>query len=113
MVQSYHNYYGFPKGSLNSVNEKHEDCATREFFEETGHHIDINKHRFTKIKVKNEITNMTYIFFVINVHDGFNINTRPLDDVEITSYGWTDRKYLKDLKLSRITSKIMRMIAKN
>lgn len=107
MVQSYNNYYGFPKGSVDSTHEQFEKCASREFFEETGHNLDIHEHKFTKMLIKNKKTQMTYVFFVIKVDENFNITTHPRDDFEITSYGWIDKTHLNRVKLSKITNKAL------
>lgn len=112
IVQNYNNYYGFPKGSVKDSYESFKDCAIREFYEETGFLLDVDKYKMKKLLLKNEKTSMTYIFFVITVPEEFDIQTFPLDDMEITAYGWVKYDNIHDLKISNITSRAIENILK-
>jgi 8-oxo-dGTP pyrophosphatase MutT (NUDIX family) len=110
VVQSYNNYYGFPKGSIHGKHESFKDCALREFYEETGHMLDLSKHEYTKIVLKNEITKVTYIFFVVTVCSDFEIDTKPIDNMEITSFGWILKSELTNMRISKITGMACKII---
>lgn len=104
ITQSYHKCFGFPKGEKEK-NESIEECAKREFFEETGFnidHIDLNKCKL----VNTYIEDVEYIFYIFHVSDEFEIDSCPIDDVEITSYGWYPLNKLLNLKLSKAIRKI-------
>jgi len=103
VVQSYNNYYGFPKGSVKHKTEDFKICALREFYEETGHILDLGKHTYKQIMLKNDSTKVKYIFFVVTVHPSFEIDSVPIDTMEITSFGWKQRDELLNMKISKIT----------
>jgi 8-oxo-dGTP pyrophosphatase MutT (NUDIX family) len=103
VVQSYNNYYGFPKGSVNHKTEDFKVCALREFYEETGHILDLGKHEYKQIIIKNDSTGVKYIFFIVTVGPSFEIDTKPIDNMEITSFGWKKKSDLLGMKISKIT----------
>lgn len=91
MTETYHTSIGFPKGEKEN-NESIQQCAEREFYEESGKKIKINDYKYKKISLN--VYKVTYIFFVINT-ECFNINTHPKDTKEITSYGWFNIKQVR------------------
>lgn len=105
VTESYHNCYGFPKGEK----EEHEttiDCAKREFFEETGND-SIKQTNLEKCQIlSTNIENITYIFFVVHVPISFELKQKPIDDVEITSFGWKHIRDVGKLKLSKAIRRI-------
>jgi len=104
LIESYHRCYGFPKGEKDS-HETIEECAKREFYEETG--TSIQSVNLSKcLKLETNIENINYIFFVLNVNKTFNIKTYPVDDVEITSFGWKHMNEIPKLKLSKAVRRI-------
>ena len=105
VVQTYNNYYGFPKGSVKDNYEQFRDCAVREFYEETGYLLDLSEFETEQLVIKNDRTKVTYVFFVVHVPETFDIPTRPVDDVEITSYGWAHGKKIRNLRCSEITGR--------
>ena len=111
ITQSYHNCYGFPKGEKEQ-SETIEQCAKREFFEETGYNIDkVNLSNCFSIRTNME--NIQYIFYVISVSENFEMNTFPIDDVEITSFGWVHIDNIASLKLSKAVRKIFEIFKRN
>lgn len=110
ITESYNSCYGFPKGEKEH-NETVEQCAKREFFEETGYNIENTDLSNYKI-LKTNIENITYIFYVIKVGENFDLNTFPIDDVEITSFGWKRINEIKNLKLSKAVKKIFHQFVK-
>lgn len=111
MTQSYHNCYGFPKGEK-ELNESVEECAKREFLEETG--CSIEKIQLSKcISIITSFENIQYIFYVIHVPKTFELYTFPVDDVEITSHGWVHLNSIDNLKLSKAVKRIFEMFKKN
>jgi 8-oxo-dGTP pyrophosphatase MutT (NUDIX family) len=111
VVQSYNNYYGFPKGSIRNKHESFEVCALREFYEETGHILDLSKHKYRQILLKNDTTRVTYIFFIVSVDDDFDIDTKPIDNMEITSFGWIPVADLPSMRISKITGMACKMLS--
>lgn len=115
LVQSYRDKFGFPKGGIEK-NESIINAAMREFKEETGTDIELSSE-LPKISIK--MYQKLYTLFVKNVPDDFEINTRPHDDVEITTYGWADLDYLMDssnelwFKCSKVTQQALQKIKKN
>jgi 8-oxo-dGTP pyrophosphatase MutT (NUDIX family) len=110
ITQSYHQCYGFPKGEK-EPDESIEECAKREFYEETGHNIDnIELDKCSKVSVY--ILDVEYIFFILNVDSDFNIKTFPLDDVEITSCGWVKLRDIYTLKVSKSVKMSIKMYSK-
>ena len=59
------------------------------------------------VQIRTYIENVEYVYFIIHVPPEFNINTKPLDDVEITSYGWVRFDRINDLYLSKAVKKIL------
>ena len=111
ITESYHNCYGFPKGEKER-DETLENCAKREFKEETGHSIDnINLNKC--LKFTTSIENITYIFYVVHVPFRFDLEHFPEDDVEITSCGWVEVKDVGRLKLSKAIRKIYNLYIKH
>ncbi len=111
VTQSYHNCYGFPKGEK-ETNETVEECAKREFKEETGCSID--KIELSNcIAIRTRIEEIQYIFYIIHVPLSFELFTFPTDDVEITSFGWVSIKDVDNLKLSKAIRRVFEMFKKN
>lgn len=111
VTQSYHKCYGFPKGEK-ELNETVEECAKREFKEETGCSIQ-NVELSNCIVVRTSIENIQYIFYCIHVPGNFELGTFPEDDVEITSCGWVSIENVDNLKLSKAIKRIFEMFKKN
>tara|TARA_B110000211_G_scaffold227382_1_gene282154 strand:- start:551 stop:997 length:447 start_codon:yes stop_codon:yes gene_type:complete len=105
VTQSYHRCYGFPKGEKEK-NESVEECAKREFLEEIG--MNINKINLKNLKqVRTMIEDVEYIYFIIHVPKDFELLTFPIDDVEITSFGWKRINQLRFLNLSKAVKMII------
>lgn len=105
ITQSYNRCYGFPKGEC-EIGETLEECAKREFKEETGLNIDrLDMSKFQQVRTF--IENVEYVYFVIHVPREFDILAFPPDDVEITSFGWVGVSNIKSLVLSKAVRKIL------
>lgn len=103
VTQSYHKCFGFPKGEKES-DETIEECAKREFLEETGYSIDdMNLSDY----IATNIENIQYIFYIIHVPKSFELSTFPVDDVEITSCGWINMKCIENMNLSKAIKRIL------
>jgi ADP-ribose pyrophosphatase YjhB (NUDIX family) len=102
LVQTYNNYFGLPKGSVKNNREPFLRCALRELYEDTSKY---NKPK--EILIRLQYMNVTYIFFVFDVNPSFDINTKPVDDMEITSFGWMN---INEIRSSRNVSKITQMV---
>lgn len=111
VVQCYNNYYGFPKGSIRNKHESFEECALREFYEETGHILDLSKYKYRQILLKNDSTKVTYVFFIVSVDKSFDIDTKPIDNMEITSFGWISINNLSNIRISKITGMACKMLS--
>lgn len=111
VTQSYHKCYGFPKGEK-EPNESIEDCAKREFKEETGCSIDKVKLSDCVV-IRTGIEDIQYIFYCIHVDSNFDLFTFPVDDVEITSCGWVDIDSVGNLKLSKAIRRVFELFKKN
>ncbi len=75
LVQSYRDKFGFPKGGIETdKDETPIQAAMREFKEETGTDIELSPE-LPQISIK--MYQKLYTFFVQNVPDDFEINTRP------------------------------------
>jgi 8-oxo-dGTP pyrophosphatase MutT (NUDIX family) len=111
ITQSYHNCYGFPKGEKEPF-ESVEECAKREFKEETGCSVD--KLDLSKtIAIRTAIENIQYIFYIIHVPKTFELSTFPIDNVEITSCGWFPINRISELKLSKAMRRVFEMYKRN
>lgn len=111
ITQSYHKCWGFPKGEKEKT-ETIEDCAKREFLEETGMNIsDVDLSSCKMISIY--ISDVEYIFYIYHVNDDFDIVSFPIDDVEITSCGWINIKQLDNLKLSKVVRTFFNHYIKN
>jgi 8-oxo-dGTP pyrophosphatase MutT (NUDIX family) len=106
MTQSYNRCYGFPKGEK-EVDESLEECAKREFYEETGMNImgmDLSKFKCVNIFIEN----VEYVYYIIHVPSSFVVNSLPYDDVEITSFGWISLDRIHYLFLSKAVKKLLK-----
>lgn len=112
VVQSYNNYYGFPKGSIKHKYEKFTECALREFYEETGYMLDLCKYKVDVKSFRNDSTRVKYFFFIVTVPDDFDIDTKPIDSMEITSFGWKCKsELLNNMKISKVTGMACKMLS--
>lgn len=105
ITQSYNRCYGFPKGEK-ELGETLEQCAKREFYEETGvniNELDLSKFRMISIYIEN----VEYVYYIIHVPDTFQVTTYPKDDVEITSFGWIELSKINNLFLSKAVKKLL------
>ena len=105
VVQSYHNFFGFPKGKQED-GETMREAASRELKEETGieHSLD-NCLEFRQSCGEKQIS-----FFLLELKEKEqHTPTIPCNTAEITSFGWILEKDLKRLKLNRITKDILAM----
>lgn len=98
LIESYHKCYGFPKGEKNEK-ETLQECAKREFKEETGTSIDHINLKMCKT-ITTEIKNIKYTFYIVHVNEYFDMNNTPYDTVEITSFGWKNIENISRLNLS-------------
>ena len=110
MVQSYGNLFGFPKGSLDPK-EEYFDGALREFYEETGTNIKIDKKKC--LEIRKVIGDNRVSIFVIKVPKDFEIKTQPKADVEISAYGFIDEYSLRYYKTNRVTRDTIEIINKS
>lgn len=95
ITQSYSNVFGFPKGGSSDDMEFPIMGALREFKEETGSDLEklFPARDFTacpQITWFNSFSRIHYHFFIVSVYEWFDIKTFPLDDIEISSFGWID-----------------------
>ena len=104
MVQSYHNSYGFPKGKVEK-NESSKQAAEREFYEETGTTINLDK--CMEMRQTTTKTDKVISFFIKRVPSTYNITTVPKSDHEITSFGWVNDYNLKYTKLNKVSQDII------
>ncbi len=111
ITQSYWNRFGFPKGSENESDMSSIDSATREFHEETGMdfekslpHKDLTKSK--QIRWYDVSKKTLYTFFIVNVPLWFNIYSNPIDDVEITSFGWVPIYKLRKVNFAKSSKEI-------
>ena len=111
ITQSYHNCYGFPKGEKEQE-ETVEECAKREFKEETGCSID-NLTLSNHMVIRTGMENIQYIFYIVHVPETFELSSFPIDDVEITSCGWVNIKIVGNLKLSKAVRRIFDLYKRN
>lgn len=111
ITQSYHNCFGLPKGEK-EITETVEECAKREFLEETGCSIE-NVQLSKCVSIITNIENIQYIFYVIHVPKSFELYTFPVDDVEITSCGWMNLREIDTLKLSKAIKRIFELFKTN
>jgi 8-oxo-dGTP pyrophosphatase MutT (NUDIX family) len=110
MTETYHTHMGFPKGEKEPY-ESVEECAEREFYEETGTKINLNDYNYTIIKIN--VYKVTYVFYVIR-DENVSINTHPKDTKEITSYGWVGIKRIKYIhNISNISRIIIGLYTKH
>lgn len=102
MVQSYHNSYGFPKGKMEK-GETSKQAAEREFYEETGTVINLDKCMEMRQTITSMRKNTKKIisFFVKRVPVDFDITTFPKSDHEITSFGWVSDT--KNIRLNKVS----------
>lgn len=109
MIQSYGNLYGFPKGSL-EPEESYFDGALREFHEETGTKISLNKNKC--LELRKVMGNNRISIFVVRVPSDYEIKTQPIADVEVSSYGFISELRIRQLKLNKVTKDILNIIEK-
>lgn len=110
IVQSYNNYWGIPKGSVNQ-NESFLDAAIRETYEETG--IKIPKYLLKKADVKYinlYDENLLYCIYFVRLS-----NTRNFSSLsnEITGQGWINtncifNKSKSICKINLVTKRILK-----
>ena len=105
MVQSYGNFYGIPKGTVED-GETFFDGALREFYEETGTHLNINQKDC--FEVRKHLGRDRTSIYIVKVPWYYDIKTFPLSDVEISSFGFIKKSDLKLYKLNSITKDIFR-----
>lgn len=108
MVQSYHNSFGFPKGKV-ETGETTRQAAEREFFEETGTAINLDKCMEIRHSVYSSKTDSEKIisFFIKRVPAEFNVFTFPISDNEITSFGWISDCSFKYFKINKMSQDVL------
>ena len=109
LIQSYSNFYGIPKGKLN-IGETFFDGAIREFYEETGTKLDISVNDC--FETRKIIGNKRTSIYTFRVEWDYEINTKPISDVEISSFGFVKSSDLKYFKLNKLTKDIISNIIK-
>lgn len=102
VVQNYHNLFGFPKGRAEGK-ETARECAEREFYEETGTRISLEK----SIQLSHYQGGDELHFFVVMVDEDFDIEKKPISDHEVTAFGWINSKNLYRYRLSGLTKRIL------
>lgn len=83
--------YGFPKGRKN-LHEKYEECARREFEEETGissenYEIDISVDPITETFVGSDGQKYSHIYYVAKVNPYLNIKNTEKSDIFLEEIG--------------------------
>ena len=93
LVQSYHNLWGIPKGTFETIDENDPiNCALREVFEETG--LSFSRDDLSREFI---IKNDNY-FYYTTLSELKDVPIRhELPKFDITSIGWFKVKCLKDL----------------
>jgi len=92
MVESYGNgINGMPKGKVEPGDKSEWEAAKREFYEETGTRLDIDRSEFVQRSI--HTNHCRGVIFIAEVPLDFEIPTRPGDNVEITSMGFTRPEY--------------------
>lgn len=106
VVQSYHNLYSFPKGSVEPL-ETVQEAASRELWEETG-----IKHNLEGcFQYKHYISSKSKTFFLLNINYDSYQKCKPLNNTpEITSWGWVSSKDIHKLPLNKITKEILKKL---
>lgn len=105
VTQAYRNCYGFIKGSYEN-DENFLVAALREFKEETGTELETDLTKCDQIQWFDVKKRRQFHFFIVKVDPEFEIKTLPIDDVEITSFGWYKINKLKNLKFSKSMKEI-------
>ena len=108
VVQCYHNKFGFPKGKCNE-NESFLDAAMREFEEEIGTTVSLNKSNLT---IKRNERHKHVTFYIQIVPSDYEIKTFPIANVEITAFGWVNQRDIHRLDLTDLTRHILRDLNK-
>ena len=90
-----HNVISFPKGRQH-INEREEVCASRELYEETGIHIDIDVLERSK---RCKIGRNTY--FIINVEESDYQTFHIRDHKEILEVGWKTLDELRKMECNK------------
>lgn len=104
LIQSYSNFYGIPKGKINIV-ETFFDGAMREFYEETGTKLDISVNDC--FEIRKIIGNKRTSIYTLQVDNDYEITTKPISDIEISSFGFIKESDLKYFKLNKLTKDII------
>jgi ADP-ribose pyrophosphatase YjhB (NUDIX family) len=86
--------WGLPKGHMEETDKVYSNCASREFFEETGVRYNIHQKEFVFKRINNTI----YYPIIINETD----DVKQVDDKEILKVEW---KKLDDLMKEGVQTK--------
>lgn len=107
IIQSYGNYYGWPKGKVESK-ETMKDAAEREFREEIGTVISLDG----SIELRQSFGTRILSMFILEVDSSFKITSMPRSDHEITSWGWCKENDLWSFKMNRMSRDFLGMYYK-
>ncbi len=107
IIQSYGNYYGWPKGKV-EPEESMKSAAEREFREEIGTVISLDG----SVELRQSFGSRIMSMFILEVDKSFEITSMPRSDHEITSWGWCREDNLWSLKMNRMSRDFLGMYYK-
>ena len=101
IVQSYNNFWGIPKGRVESYDDGPKVCAERELKEETGMEIELKESDLFRIILDN-----CYVY-KINVDSMDVVNHENLPILESTGIGWVKPYCALDFNINFLTRKVV------
>ena len=104
LVECYHNCFSFPKGTQEK-NESLMEAAERELLEETGLNISLEN----SLEYRQSWGDRTMSFFHYHIDDNIKINP-PVNNPEITGWGFVSERDLKNKNLNKTTRSFLSMI---
>lgn len=101
LIQSHNNFWGIPKGQMESFDETPKICAQRELKEETGLDITLKDTELYKILLDN-----CYVYKV-SIENMDSVNLLNLPNLDSTGIGWIYPECAFDLNLNYLTKKLL------